>query len=60
MERLVNEAIEVGATKNFETVAWCPVTNVLRRTTMQNELLIAPTIPPWIATNYDPRVPADI
>lgn len=47
MDRLLKEATEVWPQKTFTE-------------TTQNEHLIAPTIPPWIATNYDPRVPADI
>lgn len=61
MDRLVKEAIEVGPKITLtETVAWYPVTSVLRRTIVQNEHLIPPTISPWIATNHDSRVPADI
>jgi len=46
MDRLVKEVIEVGPQITLtETVAWYPVTNVLRRKIMQNEHLTPPTIP---------------
>jgi len=46
MDRLVKEAIGVGPQITLtETVAWYPVTNVLRRKIMQNEHLTPPTIP---------------
>jgi len=45
MDRLVKEAIEEGPQITLtETLAWCPVTNVLRRNEMQNEHLTLPTI----------------
>jgi hypothetical protein len=60
MDRLVKEATEVGSQKTLTgTVAWYPVTNVLRRKIMQSEHLTPPTVPHGLATNCDPRVPAD-
>ena len=45
IDRLVKEAIEVGPQITLtETVAWYPVTNVLRCNTMQNEHLTLSTI----------------
>ena len=45
IDLLVKESIEVGSQITLtETVAWYPVTNVLRRNTLQNEHLTPPTI----------------
>ena len=45
IDRIVKQAIELGPKITLtETVAWYPVTNVLRRNTLQNEHLTPSTI----------------